>query len=111
MLCHKRSEPQAPGRSERLNRTLQDRLVREPRLHGATTLAAANAYLRERFLPDYNETFSRPPADPASAFVPLGAVALDQILCQEEDRTTSRSRRRGGSRRVTSGRARRRRGG
>jgi len=79
--------PQARGRSERLNRTLQDRLVNELRLHGATTLAAANAYLRERFLPDYNETFTRPPADPTSAFVPLGAADLAQILCHEEDRT------------------------
>ncbi|MGH7360973.1 MAG: hypothetical protein ACREJI_05115, partial [Candidatus Methylomirabilales bacterium] len=79
--------PQARGRSERLNRTLQDRLVNELRLHGATTLAAANGYLRARFLPEYNATFTRPPADPASAFVPVGAVDLAQILCQEEDRT------------------------
>lgn len=82
--------PQARGRSERLNRTLQDRLVNELRLHGAPTRAAANAYLRERFLPEYNATFTRPPADPASAFVPLGAVALDQILCHEEERTVGR---------------------
>jgi transposase len=79
--------PQARGRSERLNRTLQDRLVNELRLHGATTLAAANAYLRQRFIPDYNGLFTRPPADPASAFVPLGAVDLTQIFCYEEDRT------------------------
>src|SRR5438067_5426881 len=38
--------PQARGRGERLNRTLQDRLVNELRLAGLTTLAAANAYLR-----------------------------------------------------------------
>jgi transposase len=79
--------PQARGRSERLNRTLQDRLVNELRLAGITALEAANAYLRERFLPEYNATFTRPPADPASAFVPLGAVDLTQILCQEEART------------------------
>ena len=82
--------PQARGRSERLNRTLQDRLVNELRLHGAPTLAAANAYLRERFLPDYNATFTRPPADPASAFVPVGAVDLAQICCHEEERTVGR---------------------
>ncbi len=82
--------PQARGRSERLNRTLQDRLVNELRLHGATTRAAANAYLRDRFLPDYNATFTRPPADPASAFVPVGAVDLAQILCHEEERTVGR---------------------
>jgi transposase len=78
--------PQARGRSERLNRTLQDRLVNELRLAGLTTLAAANAYLREHFVPDYNTLFTRPPADPASAFVPLGDVDLEQILCEEDDR-------------------------
>lgn len=82
--------PQARGRSERLNRTLQDRLVNELRVAGITTLAAANAYLQDRFLPDYNATFTRPPADPASAFVPVGAVDLAQILCHEEARTVGR---------------------
>lgn len=79
--------PQARGRGERLNRTLQDRLVNELRRAGLHTLAAANAYLREHFIPDYNLTFTRPPADPASAFVPLGAIDLEQILCEEEART------------------------
>ena len=79
--------PQARGRSERLNRTLQDRLVNELRLAGITTLEAANAYLRARFIPAYNEEFARPPADPASAFVPVGTVDLDQILCHEEERS------------------------
>ncbi len=58
--------PQARGRGERLNRTLQDRLVNELRLAGLATLAAANAYLQERFIPDYNATFTRRPADRAS---------------------------------------------
>jgi transposase len=79
--------PQARGRGERLNRTLQDRLVNELRHLGIRTLDAANVYLRERFIPEYNVTFTRPPADPASAFVPLGALDLEQILCEEEDRT------------------------
>jgi transposase len=78
--------PQARGRSERLNRTLQDRLVNELRLAGITSLEAANAYLRERFIPDYNATFTRPPADPATAFVPLGTVDLDQLLCEDDER-------------------------
>jgi hypothetical protein len=79
--------PQARGRVERLNRTLQGRLVNELRLAGVTSLEAANAYLREQFLPDYNAQFTHPPADPASAFVPLGAVDLDSLLCHEEERT------------------------
>ena len=81
--------PQARGRGERLNRTLQDRLVNELRLAGLTTLEAANAYLQDRFIPDYNATFTRRPADPTSAFVPLGDVDLGQILCEEDERVVA----------------------
>jgi transposase len=82
--------PAARGRSERVNRTLQDRLVNELRLAGITTVPAANRYLRERFLPAFNEEFGRPPADPTPAFVPLGRVDLEQILCVEEERVVGR---------------------
>jgi transposase len=81
--------PQARGRGERLNRTLQDRLINELRLAGIDTLEAANAYLRERFIPDYDTRFSHPPADPTSAFVALGDVDLEQILCEEEERVVA----------------------
>lgn len=90
--------PQARGRSERLNRTFQDRLVNELRVAGLTTLEAANRYLAERFLPEYNATFARAPRDPASAFVPLGDVDLDPILCHEDERVV------GGDNTVTFGR-------
>src|SRR5436309_8165683 len=53
--------PQARGRSERANRTLQDRLVNELRVAGITTVAAANRYVRDRFLPAFNAEFGRPP--------------------------------------------------
>ena len=82
--------PQARGRSERANRTVQDRLVNEYRLAGIATLAAANRYLRERFVPAFNAEFGRPPAEATSAFVPLGAHDLDQILCVEEERVVGR---------------------
>jgi hypothetical protein len=83
--------PQARGRVERLNRTLQGCLINELRLAGITTLEAANAYLREQFLPDYHTQFTRPPADPASAFVPLGdTVDLDQLLAAEAERVVGR---------------------
>jgi hypothetical protein len=82
--------PQARGRSERANRTLQDRLVHELRLAGIRTVAAANRYLVERFLPAYNATFGRPPADPASAFVPVTPAQLEPILCHEEPRIVAR---------------------
>jgi hypothetical protein len=82
--------PQARGRSERLNRTFQDRLVNELRIAGITTLPAANQYLARQFVPQHNTTFARAPRDPASAFVPLGAVDLDVILCHEEPRVVAR---------------------
>src|SRR2546425_6289500 len=82
--------PQARGRSERANGTLQGRLVNELRVAGIRTLPAANRYLRERFIPDYNARFGRAPADPSSAFVPVGRQDLDQILCHEEERCVAR---------------------
>jgi len=82
--------PQARGRSERANGTLQGRLVNELRVAGIRTLAAANRYLRARFIPDYNARFGRAPADPSSAFVPVGRQDLDQILCHEEERSVAR---------------------
>ena len=81
--------PEARGRSERLNRTFQDRLVNELRVAGITTMPAANRYLHERFLATYAARFTHAPADPASAFVPLGTVDLTHILCHEETRTVA----------------------
>jgi hypothetical protein len=82
--------PQARGRSERMNRTLQGRLVNELRAAKIHTLEAANRYLRQRFMPTFNATFGRRPADPTSAFVPVTRVDLDQILCHEEPRVVAR---------------------
>jgi len=82
--------PQARGRSERMNGTWQGRLVNELRVAGIVTAAAANRYIRDRFLPAFNDQFGRPPADPASAFVPLGPVDLEQILCHQEERVVAR---------------------
>ena len=78
--------PQARGRSERLNRTLQDRLVHELRLARIFTAERANCYIRETFLRRFNDEFTVPPADPAAAFVTAQGTDLDQILCIEEAR-------------------------
>ena len=82
--------PQARGRSERLNRTFQDRLVNELRVAGIATLAAANQYLRDVFVPHHNALFARPPRDPGCAFVPLGMTDLDLVLCHEATRVVAR---------------------
>jgi transposase len=64
--------PQAKGRIERLWGTLQDRLTKELRLAGVTTLEAANAFL-PGFVTRYNTRFATAPRDPESAWVPLPA--------------------------------------
>jgi transposase len=78
--------PQARGRSERLNRTLQDRLVNELRVAGVRSVAAANRYLRERFIGAHNEEFSRAPREVANVFVSVGPTDLEQVFCHEEQR-------------------------
>lgn len=82
--------PQARGRGERVNRTLQGRLVNELRVAGIRTIARANQYLDDVFLPNHNVELTRPPADSASAFVTAGGADLDQICCHEELRTVGR---------------------
>jgi transposase len=59
ILAH---SPQAKGRVERANGTLQDRLVKALRLAGIDTLEEANAFLEETFLPDFNERFGVEPS-------------------------------------------------
>jgi len=82
--------PQARGRSERLNRTFQDRLVNELRVAQIGSLAAANQYLRDVFLPHHNALFARPAREPHSAFVALGSTDLDLVLCHEATRVVAR---------------------
>ena len=82
--------PQARGRSERMNRTLQGRLVNELRAAHIRTVEAANRYLQQRFVPTFNATFGRSPSDSTPAFVPVGRIDLEQILCHEEPRTVGR---------------------
>jgi hypothetical protein len=78
--------PQARGRSERAFGTLQDRLVKELRLAGITEIEAANAFIREVYLPAHNARFAVEPAGEGSAFTPIPGVDLDEILCVEEER-------------------------
>ena len=53
---------QAKGRVERANKTLQDRLVKEMRLAGVSTMDEGNAFLPS-FLADFNARFAKPPAN------------------------------------------------
>ena len=74
--------PQAKGRVERANGTLQDRLIAELKLSGITDIDGANRFIDEIFIDDYNRRFGAEPRNPAPAFVPMTAPnQLDDILC------------------------------
>jgi predicted XRE-type DNA-binding protein len=64
------NSPQAKGRIERSNRTLQDRLVKELRLNKISTIKEANAFLSV-FIEDYNRRFAVVPKDTNNAHRPL----------------------------------------
>jgi hypothetical protein len=83
--------PQAKGRVERANQTLQDRLVKELRLEGISDIERANVFL-ERYRAQYNRRFSVPPKDEVDAHreVLHDAEALDLILSHQESRTVSK---------------------
>lgn len=82
--------PQAKGRVERANQTLQDRLTKELRLQGISSMARANAYL-PKFIKDYNQRFGVTPRSAELAHRPLQREDLDRVLTLCERRTLSRN--------------------
>ena len=59
---------------------------RNSRLAGITTAEAANAFIRDVYLPAHNARFAVDPAGEGSAFTPIPGVDLDEILCVQEER-------------------------
>ena len=84
------NSPQAKGRVERMNKTLQDRLVKELRLRDICGIEAGNAFLPE-YMEDYNRRFARVPRNPFDAHRPLQEDEdLTRIFSWQEERTLSR---------------------
>jgi len=83
--------PQAKGRVERANQTLQDHLPKEMRLLGISTREAGNAYLPE-FIQDFNQRFADEPRSEVNAHRSLTAKDdLARILTWQETRTISKN--------------------
>ena len=84
--------PQAKGRVERANQTLQDRLIKELRLAEISDMAAAQAFL-PGFMARHNAMFAVPARDATDAHRPWteGAAKLEEALSHREDRTLSKS--------------------
>jgi transposase len=83
--------PQAKGRVERANQTLQDRLTKELRLQGISTPEEANRWLPV-FMADYNQRFATTPRSQMDFHKPLAkADNLELILCRKTTRTLSKN--------------------
>jgi len=78
--------PEARGRSERAFGTIQGRLPQELRVAGVTNYEAANVYLDQSFVPDFNRRFTVTPAERESAFMPVAGIDLDLVLSVHHER-------------------------
>ena len=85
------NSPQAKGRVERVNQTLQDRLVKELRLRNICSIQEANAYLPE-FMEEFNNQFAVQPKSTVNMHRPYTSVdTLDTILVQKHTRILSKT--------------------
>ena len=86
------NSPQAKGRVERANKTLQDRLIKEMRLNKISSIEEANAWL-ETFIVNFNQRFAKTPKYPKNLHRPVAEtiVDLDDIFSWQETRKLSKS--------------------
>jgi len=82
--------PQARGRSERSFSTWQGRLPQELRLRGIATVEAANRFLREEYIGEFNRRFQSPAAERGTAFIPCPRRDLELIFSLQFERTVNR---------------------
>jgi transposase len=84
------SSPQAKGRVERANGVAQDRLVKELRLAGASTIEQANELIASGWLDEINARFGREPAEPRDFHRPLRRdERLSEIFAVRTERTVA----------------------
>ena len=82
--------PQAKGRVERANGILQDRLIKEMRLAGISSIDEANLFLPS-FIEKYNQKFAKVPKNPIDAHRSLDTdMDVYRILCLHHERTISK---------------------
>jgi transposase len=82
--------PQARGRSERSFGTGQNRLPQELRLAGINSLEQANAFLRERYIEEFNRKFSQPAAEKGTAFRKCHRSDLDRVFSIQTERVVAK---------------------
>jgi transposase len=82
--------PQARGRSERSFGTWQGRLPQELRLAGITTVEAANVFLRERYIAEFNSKFKVPAGEKGTAFRRTNRTDLNWIFTVQTERVVNK---------------------
>lgn len=82
--------PEARGRSERNFSTWQGRLPQELRLRQIRTLQAANRFLREDYIAEFNRRFQVPCRQRGNAFVPCRSRDLERIFSLQFERSVNR---------------------
>jgi transposase len=82
--------PQARGRSERSFGTWQGRLPQELRLAGISTVEAANAFLRERYIAEFNGKFTAPAREKGTAFRKTARADLNWIFTVQTERVVAK---------------------
>jgi transposase len=82
--------PQARGRSERNFGTWQGRLPQELRLHGITSVEAANQFLRQSYIAEFNQRFQVKATQPGTAFTRCGRRDLEHVFSLQFERTVNR---------------------
>jgi len=86
------NSPQAKGRVERMNKTLQDRLIKELRIRNINTIEEANRFLKETYLEEFNRQFAIAPASKENAHRKVKKdMDLSEIFCEKHNRKVSKN--------------------
>jgi transposase len=78
--------PQARGRSERSFKTWQNRLPQELRIRNITTIEAANKFLQDEYIKEFNQRFAKPATEEGTAFVKCQNKELNRVFSIQTER-------------------------
>ena len=81
------NSPEAKGKIEKMNFTIQNRLLNDIKRFNITTYEQLNTWFNDFYIDYINKKFSYPPKEEESEFIPLGKTDLSIIFCIKDTRT------------------------
>lgn len=81
------NSPEAKGKIERMNETIQNRLLNDIKRFNITTYEQLNIWFNDFYIDYINKKFSYPPKENKTEFIPLGNTDLSTIFCIKDTRT------------------------